>query len=128
MKNLEVQTRRTLNLNFMILYLGENKSKIFEQLNERYLIRSSWEKLTRSGGHEKIEENRTVKIVTKWIDIRVNAFLKTLAQIIKRKDLTSGTWNDGCKEVVLQKTLSTSSHILDKRKPSIKKSLTRMLF
>ena len=117
-----------MNLNFMILYLGENKSKIFEQLNERYLIRSYWEKLTRSGGYEKIKENRTVRIVTKWIDIRVNVFVKTLAQIIKRKELRSGTWNDHCKEVALQKTLSTSSHILEKRKPSIRKSLTRMLF
>ena len=54
----EVQARKNLNLNFMILHSAENiKSKVFEKLNESNLIRSCWEKLTRSVGNEDLKES-----------------------------------------------------------------------
>ena len=110
----------------MILYSGENnKLKVFEKLSENNLIICYWEKLTRSVGNEDLKEKLKVKIVTKWIDIRVNAFIKTWVQIIRRKESRSGTSNDGRQEVAMRKTLSTSSHTLEKGQPSIRKSLAR---
>ena len=126
-RHLEVQARKILNLNFMILYSGENiKLKVFEKLSENNLIRCYWKKLTRSVGNEDLKEKLKVKIVSKWIDIRVNAFIKTWVQIIRRKESRSGTSNDGRHEVAVRKTLSTSSYILEKGQPSIRKSLARM--
>ena len=84
----------------MILYSGENiKLKVFEKLSENNLIRCYWEKLTRSVGNEDLKKKLKVRIVTKWIDIRVNAFIKTWVQIIRRKESRSGTSNDGRQEV-----------------------------
>ena len=124
---LEIQARKILNLNFVILYSGENiKLKVFEKLSENNLIRCYWEKLTRSVGNEDLKEKLKVKIVTKWIDIRVNAFIKTWVQIIRRKESRSSSSNDGRREVAMRKTLSTSSHVLEKGQPSIRKSLARM--
>ena len=126
-RHLEIQTRKILNLNLMILYSGENiKLKEFEKLSENNLIRCYWEKLTRSVGNEDLKEKLKVKIVTKWIDIRVNAFIKTWVQIIRRKESRSSSSNDGRREVAMRKTLSTSSHVLEKGQPSIRKSLARM--
>ena len=102
----EIQARKILNLNFVILYSGENiKLKVFEKLSENNLIRCYWEKLTRSVGNEDLKEKLKVKIVTKWIDIRVNAFIKTWVQIIRRKESRSGSSNDGRQEVTMRKTL-----------------------
>ena len=99
----------------MILYTGENTElKVFEKLSENNLIRCYWEKLTRSVGNEDLKEKLKVKIVTKCIDIRVNAFIKTWVQILRRKESRSSSSNDGRQEVVMRKTLSTSSHVLGK--------------
>ena len=69
------------------------------------MIRCYWKKLTRSVGNEDLKEKLKVKIVTKWIDIRVNAFIKTWVQIIRRKESRSGSSNDGRQEVTMRKTL-----------------------
>ena len=87
------------------------KLKVFEKLSEKNLIGCYWEKLTKSVGNEDLKEKLKVKIVIKWIDIRVNAFIKTWIQIIRRKESRSGTSNDSHQDVVMQKTLSTSSHM-----------------
>ena len=87
------------------------KLKVFEKLSENNLIGCYWEKLTKSVGNEDLKEKLKVKIVIKWIDIRVNAFIKTWIQIIRRKESRSGTSNDSRQDVVMQKTLSTSSHM-----------------
>ena len=114
-------------MNFAVLYSGENiKLKVFEKFSENNLIKCYWEKLTRSVGNEDSKEKLKVKIVTKWIYIRLNAFIKTWVQIIRRKESKSGDSNDGRQEVPMRKTVSTSSHVLEKGKPSIRKSLTRM--
>ena len=99
---------------------------MFEKLSENNLIKCYWEKLTRSVGNEDLKEKLKVKIVTEWIDIRVNAFIKTRVQIIRRKDSRSSSSNDGGQEVAMRKTLSTSSHVLEKGQTSIRKSLARM--
>ena len=98
---------------------------MFEKLSENNLIRCYWEKLTRSVGNEDLKEKLKVKIVTKWIDIRVNAFIKTWVQIIRRKESRSGSSNDG-RHFANAKDSSTSSHVLEKGQPSIRKSLARM--
>ena len=105
-KHLKIQARKILNMNFMILYSeGNIKLKVFEKLSENNLIKCYWEKLTRSVGNEDLKEKLKVKIVTKWIDIRVNAFIKTWVQIIRRKESRSGSSNDGRQEVTMRKTL-----------------------
>ena len=94
---------------FVFLYSGENiKLKVFEKLSENNLIRCYWEKLTRSVGNEDLKEKLKVKIVTKWIDIRVNAFMKPLVQIIRRKESSSGSSNEGRQEVAMRKTLQSA--------------------
>ena len=111
----------------MILYSAENiKLKVLETLSEKSLIRCYWKKLTRSVGHEDLKEKVKTEIVTKWIDIRVNAFIKTWVKIIRRKESRSDTSNDGRQEVAMRKSLSTRSRILEKGQPSIKKSFARM--
>ena len=126
-KHLKIQARKILNMNFMILYSeGNIKLKVFKKLSENNLIKCYWEKLTRSVGNEDLKEKLKVKIVTKWIDIRVNAFIKTWVQIIRRKESRSSSSNDGCQEVAIRKTLSTSRHVLEKGQPSIRKLLARM--
>ena len=126
-RHLDIQAKEILYLNFAVLYSGENiKLKVFEKFSENNLIKCYWEKLTRSVGNEDSKEKLKVKIVTKWIYIRLNAFIKTWVQIIRRKESKSGDSNDGRQEVPMRKTVSTSSHVLEKGKPSIRKSLTRM--
>ena len=90
------------------------------------MIRCYWEKLTRSVGNEDLKEKLKGKIVIKWIDIGVNAFIKTWVQIIRREESRSSSSNDGRQEVAMRKTLSTSSHVLEKGQPSTRKSLARM--
>ena len=53
---IEVQARRIFNLNFMILYSGENiKLKVSKKFSESNLIRCYWEKVTKSVGNEDLK-------------------------------------------------------------------------
>ena len=57
-RHLEVQARKILSLNLMILYFRQNtKLKQFEKLSESNLIRCYWGQLTKSVGNEDLKES-----------------------------------------------------------------------
>ena len=76
---IETLVRKTLTFSFMKTYEGEDICEVLhEKLEGSNMINKLWESLTRyiPNRHE---------VLSKWIDIRANAFVKTFVLIFKQK-------------------------------------------
>ena len=70
----------------MISYAGEDLRKVlFEKFEKSKLISLSWDSLTRNLESDKLSRKLKFLVLSKWINIRVNAFVKAWVNIAKLK-------------------------------------------
>ena len=85
-KNIEITCQKVLNIDFIIAYAGQN---IFEKIYERIIsdenLSTDWEILTRQIVNKTLCDKLKEKIVKKWVNIRINAFVKVWIQIMRRE-------------------------------------------
>ena len=70
----------------MKTYKGKDiRELLHEKLEESNMINNLWESLTRHVPNKQLTDHLLHEVLSKWIDIRANAFVKTFVLIFKRK-------------------------------------------
>ena len=83
---IENEVRKVLTINFLIAYCGEDvKGVILEKLNANPFIQNLWDILTKSVCNKHLTEKLKLQILKKWTNIRINTFVTTYVQIMRRK-------------------------------------------
>lgn len=78
--------RKLLNKSLMVTYAGEDlRAVLLNKFNDSKLITLSWESLTRNVESDIMSNKLKHLILSKWINIRANAFIKAYINIIKLK-------------------------------------------
>ena len=90
-KRIEYAVRSILNINLISVY----KDKDLQELIKKKLVDSDsknqiWYSITRSLPNQQLKVVLFQGIIGKWIDIRVNSFVNTYVQILKRKIKNEG--------------------------------------
>ena len=85
-KYVETLVRKTLTFSFMKTYKGEDISELLhENLEESNIINNLWESLTRHVPNKQLTDHFVTEVLSKCIDIRANAFVKTFVLILNQK-------------------------------------------
>lgn len=90
-KRIEYAVRSILNINLISVYKDED----LQELIKKKLVDSDsknqiWYSITRSLPNQQLKVVLFQGIIGKWIDIRVNSFVNTYVQILKRKIKNEG--------------------------------------
>ena len=102
----ELECRKTLNTNFLIMYSGQDFcDKLCSKITNSELLQRDWDVLTKDLNNRLLCDKLFHRIVTKWVNIRINAFIKTWMQIMRRE--SEGMIKPGAQgeKVSLRKTL-----------------------
>ena len=102
----ELECRKTLNTNFLIMYSGQDFcNKLCSKITNSELLQRDWDVLTKDLNNRLLCDKLFHRIVTKWVNIRINAFIKTWMQIMRRE--SEGMIKPGAQgeKVSLRKTL-----------------------
>ena len=85
-KYVETLVRKTLTFSFMKTYKNEDiRELLHEKLEEINMINDLWENLTRHLPNKQLTDHLLHEVLSKWFDIRANAFVKTFVLAFKRK-------------------------------------------
>ena len=90
-KRIEYAVRSILNINLISVYKDED----LQELIKKKLVDSDsknqiWYSITRSLPNQHLKVVLFQGIIGKWIDIRINSFVNTYVQILKRKIKNEG--------------------------------------
>ena len=101
----ELECRKILNINFLITYSGQDfHDQLCFKITDSELLQRDWDLLTKDLNNRLLRDKLFHKIVTKWVNIRNNAFIKTQMQIMRRE--SEGMNKPGTQaEVSLRKSL-----------------------
>ena len=106
----ETIVRKILTFSFMKTYRGQDiRGLLHEKLEESSMIRKLWEGLTRNMPNKQLADHLLHQVLSKWVDIRANAFVKTFLLILKRNigNATSKQKNKNLKsQPAMRKTLT----------------------
>ena len=104
-KLIELKYREILNINFLITYSGQDFcDQPCSKITNSELLQRDWDLLTKNLKNTLLCDKLFHRIVTKWVNIRINAFIKTWMQIMRRE--SEGMNKPGAQgEVSLRKSL-----------------------
>ena len=106
-KLIELEGEKILNINFLITCSGQDiLDQLCSKIKNNELLQRDWDLLTKDLNNRLLCDRLFHRIVTKWVNIRINAFVKTWLKIINnrmRKWRDEQTRSQG--EVSLRKSL-----------------------
>ena len=104
-KLIEFECRKILNITFLITYSGQDfRDQLCSKITNSELLQRDWDLLTKDLNDRLLCDKLFHRIVTKWVNIRINAFIKTWMQIMRRE--SEGMNKPGAQaEVSLRKSL-----------------------
>ena len=104
-KLIELECRKILNINFLIRYSGQDfHDQLCFKITDSELLQRDWDLLTKDLNNRLLCDKLFHRIVTKWVNIRNNAFIKIWMQKMRRE--SEGMNKPGAQaEVSLRKSL-----------------------
>ena len=104
-KLIELECRKILNINFLITYSGQDiRDQLCSKITNSELLQRDWDLLTKDLNNRLLCDKLFHRIVAKWVNIRISAFVKTWMQIMRRE--SEGMNKPGAQgEVSLRKSL-----------------------
>ena len=104
-KFIELECRKILNINFLITYSGQDFcDQLCSKITNSELLQRDWDLLRKDLNNRLLCDKLFHRIVMKWVNIRINAFIKTWMQIMRRE--SEGINKPGAQgEVPLHKSL-----------------------
>ena len=86
LQGIENEVRKVLPIDFLIVYCGEDvKEVILEKLNANPSIQNLWDTRRKGVCNKHLIEKLKLQILKKYPNIRINAFITTYLQIMRRK-------------------------------------------
>ena len=83
-KLIELECRKVLNINFLITYSGQDiRDQLCSKITNSELLQRDWDLLTKDLNNRKLCDKLFHRIVAKWVNIRISAFVKTWMQIMR---------------------------------------------
>ena len=85
-RHVENVVRKVLNIGLLKTYHGEDlRDMIHNELRKHSLVDIYWDTLSRHVGNKKLVKHLKEQVISRWVDIRAKAYVKTYVQIVKRK-------------------------------------------
>ena len=86
-KLVELECRKILNINFLITYSGQGIcDQLCYNITNSELLQRDWDLLTKDLNYRLLCDTLFHRIVKKWVNIRINAFIETWIQIMTREN------------------------------------------
>ena len=85
-RTVELVVRRMLNYNLIVTYAGENlREVLLSKLLKHEYVETYWSTITRHIDNTVLKDTLLLIILQSWINIRVNSFIKTSINVMRRK-------------------------------------------
>ena len=85
-KLIELEGEKILNINFLITCSGQDiLDQLCSKIKNNELLQRDWDLLTKDLNNRLLCDRLFHRIVTKWFNIRINAFVKTWLKIINNR-------------------------------------------
>ena len=80
---IELACRKISNIKFLITYPGQDiRGQLCSKITNSELLQREWDLLTKNLNNRLLWDKLFHRIVTKWVNISINAFVKAWIQIM----------------------------------------------